>query len=143
MCRKRLSRPELIDSAWVVIAPGQKCIINWSIHLNNLPFIQRSILWITFANIIQMLILLILLKVHYDPPHAPKQLPNGTEKLPTDRSRKIIIVLSSGLSFHPAHFCIIFWTFFSFRSLLYYLFNLVTCISKLRALSNVIPNSST
>ena len=30
MCRKRLSsprcRPELIDSAWVIIVPGQKCI---------------------------------------------------------------------------------------------------------------------
>ena len=30
MCRKRLSSPrcrsELIDSAWVVIVPGQKCI---------------------------------------------------------------------------------------------------------------------
>ena len=35
MCRKRLSSPrcrsELIDSAWVVIVPGQKCIKNDSL----------------------------------------------------------------------------------------------------------------
>ena len=42
MCRKRLSSPrcrsELIDSAWVVIDPGQKCIKKNSNIVNNFGY---------------------------------------------------------------------------------------------------------
>ena len=38
MCRKRLSSPrcrsEVIDAAWVVIVPGQKCIKKYSMNYN-------------------------------------------------------------------------------------------------------------
>ena len=73
MCRKRLSCPrcrsELIDSAWVVIVPGQKCIkkkIKFEIDtgsgvtviseqtylrcLGNLPFIKSNIRIKTYTN---------------------------------------------------------------------------------------------
>ena len=55
MCRKRLSTPrcrsELIDSAWVVIVPGQKCIGKNSSVLPNFIFLtDQRIDQLTIGN---------------------------------------------------------------------------------------------
>ena len=46
MCRKRLSSPrcrsELIDSAWVVNVPGQKCVKN--INNNKISYMSKSLI---------------------------------------------------------------------------------------------------